>query len=197
MRPIRRKITPLPNDRSSVDWDALVSREGPAVWRAVRRLVGNDADAEDVFQEVFVAAVEVSRREVVRQWRALLLRMAHARAIDRLRAKYRRADWEDDESGEVADTNFESVASARPLPQEEAEAAELSARLREALAQLPAKQSEVFCLFCLEGWTYQEISERLEMSIDAVGVTIHRARAKLKLLLAGGRAQRVVEGDVA
>jgi RNA polymerase sigma-70 factor (ECF subfamily) len=180
---VSRKITPLPNDRITVDWDALVSREGPAVWRAVRRLVGNNADAEDVFQEVFVAAVEVSRREPVRQWKGLLLRLAHARAIDRLRAKYRRADWEDDGSAEVAEANFEMVESPRPLPHEDAEAAELSARLRQALAQLPGKQSEVFCLFCLEGWTYQEIAERLDLSIDAVGVTIHRARAKLKTLL--------------
>ena len=154
------------------------------MWRAVRRLVGgNPADAEDVFQEVFLAAVEVSRREPVRQWRGLLLRLAHARAIDRLRAKYRRADWQDADSDDVADANFESVASSRPLPIAEVEAAELSQRLREALAQLPGKQSEVFCLFCLEGWTYQEISERLDLSIDAVGVTIHRARAKLKTLL--------------
>src|SRR4051812_27215332 len=67
-----RKITPVPSDFSKVDWDALVASEGPAVWRAVRRVVGSDADAEDVFQEVFVAAVELSRREPVRQWRGLL-----------------------------------------------------------------------------------------------------------------------------
>jgi RNA polymerase sigma-70 factor (ECF subfamily) len=175
----------LASDFTTVDWDALVSREGPAVWRAVRRLVGGSpADAEDVFQEVFLAAVEVSRREPVRQWRGLLLRLAHARAIDRLRAKYRRAAWEGTDSDEVADANFESVASNYAIPVAEVEAGELSERLREALARLPGRQSEVFCLFCLEGWTYQEISERLDLSIDAVGVTIHRARAKLKTLLA-------------
>ena len=160
----------------------MVAREGPAVWRAVRRVVGNDADAEDVFQETFVAAVELSRREPVRQVRGLLLRLAHARAIDRLRRRYRRAGRED--SAE-AETNFESVANPAPPPHEVAAASELSARLREALAGLPPRQAEVFCLFCLEGWTYQEISERLEISIDVVGVTIHRARAKLKTLLAG------------
>lgn len=173
-----------------VDWDALVAREGPAVWRAVRRLVGNDADAEDVFQETFVAAVELSRREPVRQWRGLLLRLGHARAIDRLRLRYRRGAHEDaagtgtDES--PAGVNFETVASARPLPAEMAEAAELSARLRAALGELPEKQAEVFTLFCLEGWTYQEISEHVGATIDSVGVLLHRARAKLKTLLAEG-----------
>jgi RNA polymerase sigma factor (sigma-70 family) len=165
-----------------VDWDALVAREGPAVWRAVRRLVGNDADAEDVFQETFVAAVELSRREPVRQWRGLLLRLGHARAIDRLRLRYRRAALDDGEP-QAAEANFETVASGRPMPHEMAEAAELSARLRTALATLPERQAEVFTLFCLEGWTYQEISEHLDATIDSVGVLLHRARARLKTLL--------------
>lgn len=165
-----------------MDWDGLVSREGPAVWRAVRRVLGDHADAEDVFQETFIAAVELARREPVRQWRGLLLRLAHARAIDRLRARYRRLGREGAaDPGDALD--FESVASASPGPADRAQASELSERLRAALAHLPERQAEVFCLFCLEGWTYQEISEHLSMSIDAVGVNVHRARAKLKLLL--------------
>ena len=163
-----------------MDWDDLVAREGPAVWRAVRRVIGDDADADDAFQETFVAAVELSRREPVRQWRGLLLRLGHARAIDRLRLRYRRGAHED---AEAAEANFETVASDRPQPREMAEAAELSARLRAALSELPDKQSEVFTLFCLEGWTYQEISEYTGASIDSVGVLLHRARAKLKVLL--------------
>jgi RNA polymerase sigma-70 factor (ECF subfamily) len=177
----------LSNDSPNVDWDGLVAREGPAVWGAVRRLVGNDADAEDVFQETFAAAVELSRREPVRQWRGLLLRLGHARAIDRLRQRYRRGARHGGgtaaEGDEVAEGNFETVASDRPLPHEAAEAAELAGRLRDALAGLPEKQAAVFTLFCLEGWTYQEIAEHLDASVDAVGVMLHRARAKLRTLL--------------
>ena len=175
----------MSDDSPNVDWDGLVAREGPAVWRAVRRLVGNDADAEDVFQETFVAAVELSRREPVRQWRGLLLRLGHARAIDRLRQRYRRGAHEGVVADEVtAEGNFEGVASDGPLPHESAEAAELSARLRDALAALPARQAEVFTLFCLEGWTYQEISQHVDASVDTVGVMLHRARARLKATLA-------------
>ena len=177
-----------------MDWDGLVAREGPAVWRAVRRLVGNDADAEDVFQETFVAAVELSRREPVRQWRGLLLRLGHARAIDRLRLRYRRGAREDG-AAEESGGNFEAVAAGGPMPHEMAEAAELSARLRAALGALPDKQAEVFTLFCLEGWTYQEISEHLGASIDSVGVMLHRARAKLKTLLGNAEEGRRIKAE--
>jgi RNA polymerase sigma factor (sigma-70 family) len=180
----------LADDRNNVDWDGLVAREGDAVWRAVRRVVGNDADAEDVFQETFVAAVELSRREPVRQWRGLLLRLAHARAIDRLRFRYRRARRESEAAAGTDDPAdgsdaLDAFASPDPSPDEHATAAELGARLRAALADLPERQAEVFTLFCLEGWTYQEISEHLAMSIDAVGVNVHRARGRLRVLLEG------------
>ena len=182
-------------DRNNVDWDGLVAREGDAVWRAVRRVVGNDADAEDVFQETFVAAVELSRRESVRQWRGLLLRLAHARAVDRLRLRYRRARREADVADGSADGDgtLDEYASPSPSPGEHAEAAELGLRLRAALASLPERQAEVFCLFCLEGWTYQEISEHLSLSIDAVGVTIHRARGRLRVLLGDAKKDDVRE----
>ena len=172
----------MASDFINVDWDGLVTREGPVVWRAVRRVVGNDADAQDVFQETFLAAVEVSQKQTVRQWRGMLLRLAHARAMDRLRTRYRGARRLEvgESEGEVA-----AVASPRPSPHEYAEAGELSERLRAALAELPEKQAEVFTLFCLEGWTYQEIGGHAGLSIDAVGVTVHRARARLRTLLLG------------
>src|SRR5437868_505263 len=57
------------------DWDQIIRRDGPAVWRTVSRLVGDRADAEECFQEAFVAALELARREPLTSPRALLLRM--------------------------------------------------------------------------------------------------------------------------
>ena len=109
----------------------------------------------------------------VRSERALLLRIATARAMDRLRARYRRR------SREVS-AEWAGLPDPGPRPPEAAEAAELSARLRAALATLPARQADAFCLHCLEGWSYQAIAEQMRVSIDAVGVLLHRARAGLR-----------------
>ena len=43
-----------------VDWDGIIDREGPAVWRTVCRLLTHRADAEECFQETFLAALEAS-----------------------------------------------------------------------------------------------------------------------------------------
>ena len=161
-----------------IDWDGIVSRDGPAVWRTVYRLVGNRADAEDCFQETFLSALELFRRQTVHHPHALLQRLATARALDRLRRRYRRnrreggaAEWED-------------LAASGPLPPELAQASELSDRLREALAALPPKQAQAFCLFHLDGWDYQQIADHLHGTVNAVGVLLHRARRRLRELLA-------------
>jgi RNA polymerase sigma-70 factor (ECF subfamily) len=164
------------------DWEEIVRRDGPAVWRTAYRLLNNPADADECFQEAFVAALEVSRREQVENWRALLLRLAAARAVDRLRERCRRRSRE-----QTADWN--NLAGDEPPPSQGAEEAELAQRLRDALAQIPAQQAEVFSLHGLEGWSYQEIAEQLSLSINAVGVLLHRARKRLRELLAPDHEQ--------
>ena len=159
------------------DWEAILDRDGPAVWRTVCRLLGRSADAEDCFQETFLAALRLEARQPLRHSRAALLRLATARAVDRLRRRYR-------ESSHVGPTDWEVVSSPAPSPPEYAAAAELSARLRDALADLPGRQADVFCLYSLEGWAYAEIAEELGLSVDAVGVMLHRARARLRVALA-------------
>ena len=159
------------------DWEAIVEREGPAVWRTVYRLLGRRADAEDCFQETFLAALRLWGRQPVRHPRAALQRLATARAVDRLRRRYRGATRE-------ARADWDTLANPAPSPQQQARAAELAQRLREALARLPGKQADVFCLHCLEGWAYAEVARELGVSVDAVGVMLHRARARLRVALA-------------
>lgn len=165
------------DERGMVDWDAIISRDGPAVWRTAYRLLGNRADADDCFQETFLAALSVWRRQAVRHPRAMLQRLATARALDRLRRRYRRAARE---GGAV---EWEGVHSADPHPPELAEASELSDRLRAALTDLPPKQAQAFCLYCLDGWDYQQIADHLGATVNAVGVLLHRARHRLRELL--------------
>src|SRR5579871_4659658 len=112
--------------RHMVDWDLLVSREGPAVWRTLYRLLGDRADAEDCFQETFLAALSVWKRQEVQHPRAMLNRLATARALDRLRQRYRHSARHN--SGADPD----QLSGAEMMPEQAAEASELSERMREA-----------------------------------------------------------------
>ncbi len=158
------------------DWQDLMQRDGKAVWQTAYRLLGNRADADECFQEAFLAALEVSRREEVHHWGSLLRRLAAVRAVDRLRQRYRRRA-----GPQVAD--WDAMPGPARMPSQVVEDAELGERLRAALARLPSKQAQVFCLHHLEDWSYEETASHLAISVDSVGVLLHRARKRLRHLL--------------
>jgi len=112
----------------------------------------------------------------VRNWPALLQRLATSRAIDRVRKRLRRKRRE-----EIVD--FELTKAVQANPSQHAETSELTSALRWALAQLPARQAEVFWLYELGDWSYQQIADELGISVNAVGVMLHRTRQKLQELL--------------
>lgn len=158
-----------------IDWQKIVTKHGPAVWQTARRLLGNDADAADCFQETFIGALEVSRRQPVRSFSALLIRLATVRAIDQLRHRY--AD------STHGTTQLTAVPTDDPRPEQQAAASELAQQLRKALAHIPPQEAQVFCLRHLNDMSYRQIAKELGIKTNAAGVMLHRAKTKLRELL--------------
>jgi RNA polymerase sigma-70 factor, ECF subfamily len=144
------------------------------VWRTAHRLLSNEADASDCFQRAFVSALKVEGTKAVRNWPALLRRLVTTRALECLRQRYR-------ESARRTQLPEAAVFDRKTIgPLQAAQAAELGQHLREALAELESQQAQVFCLACLEGCSYQEIAEELGVTVNHVGVLLHRARSSLQ-----------------
>lgn len=156
-----------------IDWDAVVREHGPLVWRTASRLLTSEADAADCFQNTFLVAVPLAAGEAVRNWPALLRRLATARALELLRSRYRNRL----RSGGLTD---EPVTDPAPDPLAAASQSELAESLRAALAGIDPRQAEVFCLICLEGLSNVEAAAELGMTPNHAGVLLHRARAALR-----------------
>jgi len=163
------------------EWEKIVAEHGRLVWRTAWRLLGDHADAGDCFQETFLAALELSRRQGVRNWGGLLQRLATCTALDRLRTRKRQTR----RGGPLAD--WSHVPSNSPGPAADAVADELSAALREALTELPPDQAEAFALACLGGMKYRQVARVMGIRTSAVGVLIHRGRGRLRELLSSHR----------
>jgi RNA polymerase sigma-70 factor (ECF subfamily) len=166
------------------DWETIVSQHVGMVWRTVRRLVGNHADAWDCVQETFLKAVKIDRRETVRDWSGLLRHLATVRALDHLRVRCRqrhRCDPEVDASLAI---------SREADPPWQAQASELADHLRMAVSQLPRRQAHVFCLTCFEKMTSEQIGERLGISAGAARMLLCRARDRLRRILVADAAHR-------
>lgn len=156
-----------------VDWEQLVQEHGPLVWQTVYRLVGYGPDAADCFQNVFVAALQLARREAVLHWPAVLKRLATTQALDCLRRRTREKSHR---------PRLVEEASQRRVstPDQTVEQTELAEAVRLALSEIEPRQAEVFCLACLDGWSYGEIGARLGITVNYVGVLLSRARAALR-----------------
>ena len=157
-----------------IDWQVIVKKHGPIVWQTAYRLLGNQTDAADCFQETFVSALEFAQRQRVRNFPALLVRLATARAIDRLRQRLRQPR----SNTEAAD--WPATMSTNPQPAEQAERQELADRLRDAIRELPPQEAQVFCLRYLNDMSYRQIAKHLGIKTNAAGVLLHRARIKLR-----------------
>jgi RNA polymerase sigma-70 factor (ECF subfamily) len=154
------------------DWDEIVRAHGPAVFATAWRILGHAADAEDVVQEAFLQAHQMRQAGPVRCWPALLRRLAACRALDRLRQRR-----------PTVPLDGLALASAAEGPEDVAIGHELAGRLREALAHLPRREAAVFCLRYFDDLPYERIAEALHIQTNAVGVALHKARAKLEALL--------------
>lgn len=157
-----------------MDWSHIVQEHGPIVWKTVSRLLDNEADAADCFQDTFVSALNLSRAETVRNWPGLLKRLATARALDRLRQRRRES------SRCAAMPKGFHPAEKSAGPSGVAEGHELTENLRHALVDLDDRQAEVFCLACLEDFDYRQIAEQLGLTVSHVGVLLNRARGRLR-----------------
>jgi RNA polymerase sigma-70 factor (ECF subfamily) len=157
-----------------VAFDQLVRRHQKGIWRLVRRYVKRDADASDVTQQAFVRAYKglVSFRgaATVRSW---LYRIAINCALTWLR------DHRREEPTEIAD---DALTEHNPAP------AMLignqdSARLREAIQELPPKQKLVLELRVFDDLSFKEVAELADCSENTAKVNFHYAVKKLRDIL--------------
>ena len=169
---------PVPATCPGTDWGAIVHEHGDAVWRLARRLLPDEADAAECFQETFVAALGGSRSAAVTNWPGLLRKICAARAIDLIRRRIR------DRRRTVPLDAAATLATPTPSPADRAASSELADRLRLALTALPGRQAEVFTLAVIEALPHAEVATICGISTSHVGVLVHRARGRLHGLLA-------------
>ncbi len=144
--------------------EAAVMQHGPAVYRLAFAQLRNKADADDVYQDVFLRYVERAPAfESTEHERAWLLRVTLNCCRDLWRSPWRR----------------HSVPLEEDLPFETQE----EWNLHEELKKLPKKYRSVLHLFYWEDMTTEEIARVVGCSPEAVRQQLYRGRQKLKKIL--------------
>ena len=151
----------------------IVERHAGPLWGTLRRALANPEDAREAFQETWARAL--SRLDTLREpdrFRSWLVSIALnlVRQGGRSRAPLLR-------SPEVLDGRVDE--GARPA-EEVVESAETAARLRERIAELPARQREVMDLRMNHELSYADIAEALGIREDAARASYYQALRKLR-----------------
>jgi RNA polymerase sigma-70 factor (ECF subfamily) len=153
---------------------ALVERFRPRIWRICFRLMGNEQDANDAAQEVFVRLF-FSRDKF--EGRSKYATWAHAIAIRTcltLRRGRGRRHRHEQPAGEE---NWVEQQPARPRAAEG-----LSLDLTRMLETLDEEDRALLILKYAEGYEYEELAEIFGVSVSACKMRVSRAREKLKAL---------------
>jgi len=153
---------------------ALWARHAPHIDAVVRRLVGNDLDlAADIAQEVWIQifrALPQYRGES--QFGTWAHRIAVNRTLNALRKTRRLAKIETD------------VEEDSAIVEPDNERKFMMATIEGAAAKLSPGARAVFLLHDVEGYTHEEIAERLGITSGGSKSQLFKARAKLRTLLA-------------
>ncbi len=163
-------------------FNALVETHQDAVYGlCLRMLASSSHAAEDVTQDVFLAAyrrIDSYRGGVFRAW---LLRIATNACTDELRRRRRRPQVSlDDVTGDGSPLDLPDESES---PEESALRGELSRYIQAGLMALPPGQRAAVVLCDVQGLSYEEVSEALHVSLGTVKSRLSRGRARLRDLL--------------
>lgn len=160
----------------SSEFKLLVMPYSSRLYRMAFRLMSNREEAEDIVQEVYVKLWGM-RNELnsYNSIEALAVRITRNLCLDNLR---RRKVNQNAMKAEQMKEEMHSVSPAEQL--EKKEEAEM---IHTLIAALPEPQRSLVHLRHLEGKEYEEISEMVNMNVNAIRVSISRARKQMREML--------------
>ncbi len=163
-------------DRDDRPFRKLIERHQKTVWRVCYGFVHNPEDAEDLAQEVFLKAYRnLHRFEGRSSFKTWVYRIAINTSQNELRRRSRRP--------QSSDTTLETVSEFLPSGQNVEDTVLKNSRyslLSQALKQLKPTEFKVLLLKDIEGRSYADIADELEISLSAAKMRVQRARASLQ-----------------
>jgi RNA polymerase sigma-70 factor (ECF subfamily) len=157
-------------------FDNIVLPHLPAASRLARWLMKNDHDAEDAVQDAALRAFRYFGTFAGGNGRAWFLRIVRNTC-------YGRHSRQTPEAVDPFDEEFHSGGQALPDPEAQLLRTAGTAQIERAIAALPSRSRDIFVLRELEGLSYQELGEVLNIPAGTVMSALWRARRAVRAAL--------------
>ena len=171
----------------------LMRQTKTALFRFIRRYVGDEQDAWDLLQETYAAAwINIGRYDPTRPFEAWIRTIAMNKCRDWSRRRFVRRLIRG--GVDLSSPEAMSVPDGAAPADDRMEAGATLARLNEAMSRLPPHLKAPLLLTAIEGRSQAQTAEMLGLSIKAVETRVARARRKLSEALGGTTAVRSARG---
>jgi len=152
-------------------------RYGLLVFRLALKILGNKQEAEDLTQDVFLSLSRSTAYDPQRgSMQTFLMILTRSRAIDRIRKA---------RSQQQSLQKWVYVEDTTPNPMEKVATTEISAKVRAALQELPAKHRQVLEMAYYEGRSQSEISQDLGIPLGTIKSWARQGLMSLRKVLKG------------
>jgi RNA polymerase sigma-70 factor (ECF subfamily) len=160
-------------------FDQLVRRYQTSIYALVRRMIREDAVAEELTQDVFLKAYQgLARFREEAAFSTWLYRIAVNHVRDYVASRKARDHKQEMSLEDLELSGFKPV-STTPGPEDATSLSEMATLFDSALARLEPHLLEAFLLRHQEGLGYEQIALVLEISVANAKVRVHRARERI------------------
>jgi len=167
-------------DGDSTAFEELVLKSQDRIYNLCRNMLGNTHDAEDAAQDTFIKAYQKLKdfnpKASLYTW---LYRIAVNTCLDYKKRPFFESFFKKSKGEEFVD----ELSSDWPSPEKLYESKQIGLALHNSIRKLPSKLRTAIVLKEIEGLSYEEIADILEVSIGTVKSRISRAREELKRLM--------------
>ncbi len=177
-------------------FEAFMQAYQNMVYTTAARLLGNETDAQDIAQEVFLKAYErfadLGQSPTAGGWLKTVTTNLCLNHLSRYRSRW---SFFSEMRSRDDETDFAEDLPAPDTAKTDSENADHRRILEAALQKLPPAQRVPLVLFHFEGLSYEEVAARLEVSLSKVKTDIHRGRGALRRKLAFDPAGESLRGS--
>ena len=158
-------------------YNILVIKYQHKVAQIISKFVGNSADVNDVAQEAFIKAYKaINNFRGESSFYTWLYRIVVNAAKTYLESNSKRKNHIDVDSEEFQSIDSQGVLTSRESPDKIIEAQELQQVILSAMSELPEELRQAIMLREVEGMSYEDMADLLQIPIGTVRSRIFRAR---------------------
>jgi RNA polymerase sigma factor (sigma-70 family) len=147
---------------------------GQNLYRFASGILKDSYEAEDVVQDIFLKLWNMrDKMEEIKNINAFAYKMTRNICLDKL--KGRRMQYYDSTGKGIPEPEVND-----PDPESLAEMRDSAERIKNLISNLPEQQKSIIHMRDVDGYSYEEISEIMDMEINAIRVTLSRARRSVR-----------------